>query len=756
MRIFTKLLLAAALPMTALPVSAKVNSPINLDAHRYAFKSTKHQNGINSPRMQRINQINKMMETGASRFNLKTRAELQKDPAPDMNQGPANAYGTVDGPNDKMWFYTITYDTRVIPHYSDTEKYTEYVQKAYTIKIFDEKMNFVGQIFDKVRYNDNEVRTPACDIVPVITQKFFNDDNNYEIMVGIVFNTKEAGYNTERTYVYSMGGEKETLPVDDVTKPEGTTIDKQCDKPIYVFNESIGDVLDASHDGQEIFYITTYGETLPPDTEYDEDMTLDEIQKQYWEQLTSSNINFQMYAKAGADGKPQPVGERIAIPILALPGNQDNSPFMLTYTHDNKPYLMVQRYKEIFWNPYYSMTDDLTMRESNSLVVDLYRLDGTTMTNEQHTEIAFTKDPELLANYYSVGDFRYRKDINYGDFSADGRAAFYITKINQIHAESEDYSFYIYNADGKCLKTLYENCEYTLELSDVEGFEPQQLFIELYGTEYYLTFVDLISAKQSSQFSYRIDMGEDSDPETITTNMDRVAFGDSYAYVSEMRNPIIGDNDEDITRIAWLNRNGTLHHIDEVIMGTSIHYAQTWIAGAMLNPTLFDEDPDDYEYVVLVKQGIEVDESDPEATNKTENVIVAKARSQKYPDGHIYLTVGQDDRGQLQDIQVYPDSDNPYLFITHYDVLNTVHHIDFWFLPFFVERSAIEDIEAGATVAGISFDGTTITAPDQEIKVYSINGVVSANGFETVSVENLTPGIYVAVAGTKAVKFVIK
>lgn len=747
MKIFTKLLLAAAIPLAALPVSAKITSPINRDINRYAFKASTRSNILNGKRSERIDQINKMMETGAARFNVKTRASELVNPNPTVSQGPVSTFGTIDGPDGKLWFYSAEFDTRVIPHHTANEDWDELVHKAYTFKIYDENMKLVGQITDKVRYNENEVRTPSLDLVPVMTKHFFNDDDNYEIIVGITFNTTTAGFNTNRTYVYSINGEKETLDVDDVTKPEVTFVSKVCDKPVYVLDETIGDVLDASHDGKEVFYITTYGESLPQDYDYDENMTLDEMQKRFWEDLCKSNINFQLYAKAGADGKLQPVGDRIAIPILAMPGNQDTSPFLMSFTHDNQPYFMVSRYKEIFWNPYFSVTDDLSMRESNSLVIDIYKLDGANATLDQHTEIPFTKDANMLANYYSVGDLRYRSDINYGNFSKDGKAAFYITKTNMDKAESEEYNYYVYNASGAKIRTIAEDCDSNLEMYPLPGHEPQQMFIQLLGTEYYLTFVDLISCKEVSSFSYRIDMGEDSDPETILNSLDRVASGDKYMYVAEMRNPTIGDNDEDIMRFAWLNMDGTLHHIDEVVMGTSIHYAKSFISGAVLNPTLFDNDPDDYEYIVLCKQGL------PDGTT-TENLIVAKARSVKYPDGHTYLTVGTDSRGALQNIMLYPEEVNPMLMLTHYDVGTMKYHLDYWFLPF--SASSVEDIEAGATVSGISFDGSYVTAQGQDIKVYSIQGVLHAEGNDSVNVSDLASGIYVAVAGNKAVKFVIR
>ena len=746
MRIFTKLLLAAALPIAALPLSAKITSPINRDINRYAFKISENASILNNKRMQKIDAINKLMETGASRFNLKTQAQERNTTGAALVVGPVSTFGTIDGPNGVLWHYSAEFQTRVIPHHDATADWDEYVHKAFTFNIYDDRMSLVGKVSDIIRYNDDEVRAVQCDLVPVITRHFFNDDDNYELMVGIVFNTTTPGFNTNRTYVYSIGGQKETHEVDDVNKPEGSTVSKECDKPVFVLEESIGDVLDASHDGQELFYMTTYGETLPDDSSFDENLTPDEMQKLYWEQVTKSSINFQVYGKVGADGKLQPVGESFSIPILALPGNQETSPFIMSYIHDNKPYFMVSRYKEIFWNPYYSMTDDLTMRESNSLIIDLYRIDGTTPTIIQHTEIPFTKDPDMLADYYSVGDLRYRSDINYGDFTKDGKASFYITKNDLINAESGTNSYYVYGPDGKRLKTVAEECDQNVEMYALPGHEPQQMFIQIIGNEYYLSFVDLISCKEATSFSPRIDMGEDSDPETILITLDRVAVGDSYMFVAEMKNPIVGDNDEDIIRFAWLNKDGSLDHIDEVVMGTSVHYAKSFVSGAMLNPTLFDNDPSDYEYPVLIKQGLE-------GQKLAEDFIVGKARSTKYPDGKTLFKRTANEHGIIQNIFFFPDEENPIMALIHSkDKVN--FYLDYWLLPF--SPSSVEDIEAGATVAGISFDGTTITAQGQEIKVYSINGVVSANGFESVSVENLTPGIYVAVAGTKAVKFVIK
>ena len=60
------------------------------------------------------------------------------------------------------------------------------------------------------------------------------------------------------------------------------------------------------------------------------------------------------------------------------------------------------------------------------------------------------------------------------------------------------------------------------------------------------------------------------------------------------------------------------------------------------------------------------------------------------------------------------------------------------------------------TASKLSFDGRTVSANDEHLTIYAISGKVVAEGCGEVSTESLQPGVYVAKAGTKTLKILVK
>lgn len=740
MKFFSKIMLTLASLMAGnLSVYAAYTAPGKFDPSGFTFKGTRH-TAFNTPRQQRISEINDML-----RHNRKQSHRIATNQiTPNITLGPTSSFGDLDGPNNEIWFYSSKFVFKGIPQ----EAFVDYIMLEYTFDIYDSNMKFVGSIHDKVRYQEDEVRIAGssdsgCMLTPVVTKHFFNDDDKYEIIVGLVLNSTTQGYNHSRNLVYSLGGEKETLSVED---PEtGKEVSKEFDKPINIIYSSIGDVLDASVDGEENYYITTYGENIASDSYWDdENMTADQLQELYWKQIESSTISFQVYGKADKDGNLTKIYEE-SMPILAMPGNQESTPFMMSFMHDNKPYFVSQRYKDIFWNPYYSPTDDLTMKESNSLLINIYRLDGDKAVNVSSTDLAFTKSSgDILASFYSIGDMRYREDINFGsfDFNKDGSAAFFITNEDLITAESGITNYYVYDVTGKRRKVLMRSADSTLALSDIPGYEPQQVFVQLVGSEYLFNMVDLYSGSKVASFSYHLPMDDSGEEyESLTSNMDRIKEGDSYIYMAESGLPLVDDNDNNLLGIVKIDKNGIYLGTEYANFGTSLQYAQLYIDASSLNPHIYDAD-DVREYMALIKYPI--DENTTE-----EHVIISKALCSEYPEGKEILRIAPCEKGIVSGIVPYFTSSNPMLLINWSS--ENGYTQDVYYMP--LGSSAVAEIESDGNLSGISFDGTTLRAEGQIITVYNLQGMAVATGFSSVSTADLAPGIYVATANGKACKF---
>lgn len=749
MGISTKLILALALPVIgASTADAKFQANQSFDPSGFAFKGTRH-SAFSGPRQQKIKELNSLLD--GRKIGRKTDANQLK---PTVALSNIDDFGDIDGPNDETWFYSANYTFRAE---KVNEYYTDMIMLEYKFDIYNATMDLVGTISDKVRYQDDEVRiagggSAGCQLTPVITKHFFNTDDKYEVLVGLSVNTKTPGINHYRNVVYSIGGEKENLPVYD---PEsGKTVNKDFDKPINVIYSSIGDVLDASRNGEEEYYMTIYDESLPGDYEVPEGATVEEAGKIFWDALTKATISIKMLGKADKDGNLKEIHE-FSFPLLCTPGNQETSPFLMSFRKGNDVYFVTQRYKEIFWNPYYSPEEDMTMRESNALVVNLYKIVDGSAQLVKTSEIAFSKDSDadVLASFHSVGDLRYREDVNFGgfDFNKDNEMpAYYVTKNNYLVGEANTFSYYLYDANGKKRKKIFEGAENNLSLSNIEGFEPQQLFIELMGTSYVFNMVDLISGNKVS-FPHMFDAGDPENLETLTFNIDRVAYGDSYCYVDELKHPILGEDENgdyvDFMRFEWIDKKGIHMHTHEVNMGPDVQYSQSYIVGDAIHPRVFDND-DNYEYMLLTKRGL------ADGGNQ-EELVISKAICEDYPYGKDLLVLKPSaEKGILNNIIPYVSSSRPMLSI-NWKGYDGKYSQEMYFLPLGTSHSAVEEIEVSGD-ATLTFDGTSLHAAGEQINVYNLHGVCVATGFETVSTKSLTAGMYIATAGENARKFMVK
>lgn len=70
----------------------------------------------------------------------------------------------------------------------------------------------------------------------------------------------------------------------------------------------------------------------------------------------------------------------------------------------------------------------------------------------------------------------------------------------------------------------------------------------------------------------------------------------------------------------------------------------------------------------------------------------------------------------------------------------------------FVEASAAEKPAIADPESTMSFVNKQIQAPGRQIDVYSVDGRHAASGFESLDLSGLTPGFYIAKAGSQTLK----
>ncbi len=727
---------------TAISANASLlgSNPDNIS--RYAYKS-KHTTAFQGKRQERIEMLNSML-------NQKKTVHKENAVKPNNTLGPADIVNTMDGPGNEMWYYTANYTYQNIVH----QYFTEKVMTEYEFHIFDSNMTKVGTIHDKVRYASDEVRIPigGCDIVPAITKNFFNTDDKYELMVSLQINSTTPGYNHSRTLVYSIGGEKETLDVLDTAYPDQSiqspthTLTKEFDKPIDTVGFVI-DVLDGSKNGEEEFYISFAEESFPED-EFNGDLSSEEGRNFFWNYISSAKQKFEIYSKAVDNSGIRKIYER-EIPLLSLPGNQESSPYMISFNRDGESYFIFQQYKKLFYKPYYSYDAEYEMEDDNSLKIDLYKLSDGKAVLMQTTEIPVVKDTSVdaLATYYATGDMRYIEDISFDQYTHDGKASYVITRKNYLSGDQTDQSFYVYSSDGKLLKTLFEYADGTLSLSNIAGSEPQQMFVSIEDGKYVFNMIDLISGKTAAKINSVLKIDEDSDADQMTANLDRTPVGDSYNYAIELGVPSVDENDNNILRIGWFDKTGKYKNMHEVNMGKDVRYAQCYMHGAALRHDLFVTD-NLHEYMLLIKRSTGT-------TTTQEELLIAQQISAETPSGKdILLLTPEEEKGSIINIMPYLEMSSPVLSVLYQQSDTDALTNDIYYLPFGL--STVTEIATDSAEADLYYDGNSIHAPGYLISIFDLKGKKTASGIDSISVEGLAAGIYVATANGKARKFIVK
>ncbi|MBO4942745.1 MAG: T9SS type A sorting domain-containing protein [Muribaculaceae bacterium] len=699
------------------------------------YKGSHKSTGFKSERQRAVDSAVAKMEAGKpSRFvNALEATASDGSYNPDQVFEVKDLYGDIDGPDGKLWFYYGNIEYEYIVH---NEHYTEALPQSFEVNIYDNEMKLRGTVKDKFELKADEARVRVVDVLPVITKNYFNSDDKYELAVSVIVNPKPFGVRPY-TYVYSLGGEKDA---------QGDNV------PVSVINGMINEVLDASTPEKENVIMTFIHEYNDSGVSEDDLYGTDETARQnFWKYQLGNKIGIKSYGAADASGKLTEVFSKTTVYYQAN-GNQQDDPLSLLMVHNGKPVIVFPYYEDIFYNPFYSSTEDFTQRLPNNLVIEIYEQStpGEPFTLKQTSKIPVVKSSEsdVLFSYYSLGGFRYRDDVAFdGDI-----ANFIITRRDYIPGkDSERMSFFAYNSDGSLKRTLFENSQSHASLSNLKGFDPMELFIGSDGTDYIFNFVNLRTFETELSLNYGLMLdGPDGEPDYIMANLERTltADGKSFMYVAEMRQPGYDDiNDISYMRVVWLNRDGSFDHIDQINMGERIKYAKLFLDGPVLQPDFFHSDAKQ-EYMLLIKRDMPAGS----AKDIVEELLVAQAADAENPAGKDLLLLGDCEAGSLLSIiPVYGERNRlAVTYGTQGSTRGTTHYYD---LPLDVDYSGIENVAGPAD--DIHVVGTTVSAPGR-IEVYNMQGVQVTSGNDSIDLAPLAKGVYVVRASAASVKVVVK
>ncbi|MGM9704724.1 MAG: T9SS type A sorting domain-containing protein [Prevotella sp.] len=687
-----------------------------------------HTTAFDTPRMQQIKAANAVLDGASKRVGGLTRwnpaAKADEGLKPEFEFKDLDYFGDLDGPDGKLWYYTAHFDYERVEHNNDWASYVDFIMHGYQFDIYDSQMKHVGTVKDAVSYGEHEVRVRQADLAPVVTRKFFNTDDKYEIMVGLVVNT-DYYINNEYTKVYSVGGEKDA---------------KGNDVCLMTYNEPVGDVLDASTEDKEEVYVSF----ISGGTDYVSTGDDDDINTNYWEKYLGNYTLVKTYAPAVDAAGPRLINT-YKVKLAQLPGDMQDAPMIISYMRDGKPYFAAQYYEQPFYNRYDSYMDDMSQRDGNNLVIDIYKVSPTGFEKVQTTKLAAehnTANEKCIASYYSIGSLQYKGDI----IENGGAARDFIIDRQDYISSSDSYvsNFYRYNSNGEKTNTIFEGADSFVGMSNLPGQDPQIMFVgyDAYG-DYQFNFVNMKTYATDLKVSYLMEM-EDGDPERLTANMDRVAVGDSYMYATELRVPSVDDSDNNHLRVMWFDKKGKYNHIDEVNIGKNVNYATVYMSAATLDPHFFKAD-DNHEYMILIKRAMAGGESQ-------EELLIGQTITDETPLGNDLLLLGPDEEaGMLANIMPFED----YLLVSYKKSVDSRDLLTARYYALPLETTGISGI-TGATVGeGFVINGNTIAA-EGEISIFNMAGMLVGNGAGSVSLDGLKAGAYIVRAGGKAAKIIVR
>lgn len=535
--------------------------------------------------------------------------------------------GFLEAPDGSTWYFTCNYDIeeKPLPGGYATEKITT----AYHFTIYDNHLNEIGSISDEVELQEGESKLADVQIDATLTRKFFNNNDNYEVMLMLVMNKTDLStlpYVNTRTNIYTIGGTKD---------------ENGYDEPISVMPGYCIDALDFAPDSwSENFYITFMEDVGPdPDQDYPELI----------EYLSAHKTRLTTYKKGGYSGEPQAVNVE-EIPSINLPGDQINAPFFMTLNHGGKPLFIISQYEKTFFvDPTYSTgSDEIT--PDNKLIVkakELPSLYASEATELYTTEIptVIKDDESVLATFYSVGSLSYKNDVCLND---DGALSYVITAQDYMVSDDDSYihTFYTYDADGTEKAKIAEGVGNFVVMSDIPEKEHQAMMIYNTDNEYEFSFVDYPSGEEA----LRIPQVLDGMP--ITATIDRTKLNGEIFYVASLSNPTYDSDNNTLAQIGWINTQGSFDHIDNVNIGQDVAYSIQYIDATALNPYLFNTD-NAMEYMSLVKRYTGA------GTETREELIVGGS------NGNILTLLPDENMGILSNITLANQNSSPQLIVSY-------------------------------------------------------------------------------------------
>ena len=491
--------------------------------------------------------------------------------APDgTDMGEFENFGWLTAPNGEYWYYTANY--RYTDLSTEGSGFSDLSISGFTLKVYDAACQYVGGVDADIPLLDDEVRISKIDFSDVLSKKFFNVDNNYEIMVLVNANTPKY-INNVRTYAFS------------ITPDEGKK------EPVATIDGMLVGSIDASPDqwAENFYFIFDNDGYANPDGSFTP--ATGEAQEG-----SVRGQRFTVFKKAGYSGGPSEVDY---LDLTSDEANYSGGLPILLQKKGNTLYIAKTAYEK----PYLLNPDDyenMDITPDNHLIVTLYSMPlnayGTVKLEEQcRTSIAMAENPsdDVPLRFYGVGTLNYMDDMQIGE---DGKPS-YIVVAEDYHISTDGsyYSFYEYNAEGEQTATVFEEANNYIALSPVAGHPEQMLFVTRDASDVFdFHFVNMDNYKEA------LTLPAAYEDNTLTTSIDRVAAtGGSYDYIIRMGMTEKNEEGHLCECINVFHADGTHAYKRLLYLGADVAIAMPNITATVLNPYFVNTD-DQREYFFLV------------------------------------------------------------------------------------------------------------------------------------------------------------
>ncbi len=557
------------------------------------------------------NSLFERLQTKPSRFELPLQRTLSKQngiqrasatvTTPTSELPATSGCGVLSAPDGNTWVYTIDYTLNASKYYT-----------AATVKVYDAENQLVGEFTDNFAEDTTIVGINQVELNPLVTKKFFNTDNNYEVMLYVHGVTKDY---TGKVYndVYSLGkSDKICTIAGNQVLAQNTATDSWSENYTLVFQrDSIN-----------------YG-----DGESDNGY--------YW-------LHFDVYTKAGWGATTPTLAHTFSMDYAFISGSGGNSVPILMGKNGKEVCYVTAHYEKEFFDPSTPWNEDPVVQKDNHFLLTMY--------NSKYDTIATTSVPcDSIAGYlYTfpyIGGLRYNDDLAFNTFSAD--TAYILSFDHYTTTDEFITSYYVYDLRGKVLDTIATFTDDYLPLTDIAGQEEEYCFTYTKDDSVHFQFVTLPSCKTV------LDINSVYNGDQLSSNIDRYPTKGGYQYVIALSN---GSDDADgntIHPVLWLNQDGSVNHYDNINLGTNIQMALPYISAASFDPWLWDTD-NNREYMFLVKR---LQSTGSSASDELLYVVNTK--------GERLLELGPDaTKGNLSGISLLNPETNPQLLVLYYNYSN--------------------------------------------------------------------------------------